>query len=143
MIKLDIPFQMVNWIMSCVRTMSYSVFVNGKPLPPFKAMKGLRQGDPLSPFLFAMSMEYFTRYLNRSEKRQEFGFHPKCRRTGTIGFLFVDDLLIFCKANLDYVTLVIEHIDKLSASSSLFANSDKFSFHSSGIHIDLQHNLAG
>ncbi|XP_049366604.1 uncharacterized protein LOC125831456 [Solanum verrucosum] len=44
--------------MECVQTVSYNIFINGEPTEPFNAAKGLRQGDPMSPFLFAIGMEY-------------------------------------------------------------------------------------
>nr|GEY59263.1 RNA-directed DNA polymerase, eukaryota [Tanacetum cinerariifolium] len=46
-----------NWIQSCITSSRGSILVNGSPTNEFQFYKGLKQGDPLSPFLFILMME--------------------------------------------------------------------------------------
>ena len=70
LIQFWFPLKMVNWIMSCITSPSFTVCLNGDHIGYFKGMRGLRQGDPLSPYLFTLVMEVLTLMINRKIEKK-------------------------------------------------------------------------
>lgn len=77
MTNLDFPRKLVPRVMECISTFSYSMLTNGKPTKPFADAKGLRQGDPLFPFLFAIFLEYLSSCLGSLQHYKSFKLHSR------------------------------------------------------------------
>lgn len=119
--------------MTCLSTMAYSLMLNGGLTKPFHAKRGISQGDPMSPYLFVLSMEYLGRELQLLTHNGKFNFHPKCRKVDSIHMCFADDLLMYCRADLTSVTLLHEAFQKFSKVSGLHANPTKSSLYIAGV----------
>ena len=103
MSKMGFGQRWINWVRWCISTTNFSVLINGTPLGFFRDIKGLRQGDPLSPYLFILVMEALSQLLFRARSG---GFIEgfKVGSNSGVGrdllhLLFADDTLLFCEAN--------------------------------------------
>ena len=76
----------------CITTPKYSVAINGGLASYLSGAKGLRQGDPLSPYLLVLAMEFLTQMLKkRILGHKNFEFHPRYENMQLIILCFADD----------------------------------------------------
>ncbi|XP_075096386.1 putative mitochondrial protein AtMg01250 [Nicotiana tabacum] len=109
-------------MLACVKIVSYSIIINVEPSEPFPAAKGLRQGDPMPPFLFAIAIEYLSRCLNGLKKKCIFKYRPKCSKIGITHLSFADDLLLFARGDMSSVTQLQQCLNQFYEASGLKAN---------------------
>ncbi|XP_026451554.1 uncharacterized protein LOC113351853 [Papaver somniferum] len=100
-IMKKIGFNRCSLIHQCISTTTSAVFVNGSPDKFFKPYRGLRQGDPLSPYLlFFLCMGALSRTLSNAEDLGLITGIKICKTAPSINhLLFADDCMVFCKSN--------------------------------------------
>jgi len=59
-------WQWISWIFSLISSPFFSIIINDSPSSTFRPTRGLRQGNPLSPFLFILAMEGLGKFLKQS-----------------------------------------------------------------------------
>ncbi|GKU95921.1 hypothetical protein SLEP1_g9218 [Rubroshorea leprosula] len=88
------------WIKECLSTSSVSVLVNGSPTAEFSMEKGLRQGDPLAPFLFLLVAEALNELIYKAKELNLYkGVEMGEERLEVTHLQFADDSIFFCDAS--------------------------------------------
>ncbi|XP_062075641.1 uncharacterized protein LOC133779740 [Humulus lupulus] len=113
------------WIMTCLKNTTYSLLMNGRVQGSFKGEKGLRQGDPMSPLLFVLIMEYLTRSLQLAAQDSTFRLHPMCKSLKLLSLCFADDLFLFCKGSLSAVRVLKVALEEFSSATGVHVNTSK------------------
>lgn len=97
--KLGFNERWITLMMTCVKIVSYSVLVIGEPQDLFWPTRGIRQGDPLSPFLFLLCTEGLHNLILKAENEgSTHGFALSKRSPKLTHPLFADDSLVFCRS---------------------------------------------
>ena len=122
----------------CLSSVSYAILVNGYAKGWVKASRGLRQGDPLSPFLFTIVADVLSRMLLKAEERSVLeGFKVGKNRVRVTHLQFSDDTIFFANScaeelqTLKSLLLVFGHIYGLKV------NLDKSNIY--GINLEQNH----
>jgi hypothetical protein len=71
MLKLGFASRWVELIMECVTTHTYSILINGNPHGFIKPSRGIRHGDPLSPYLFLLCAEDLSNLIRKAESENK------------------------------------------------------------------------
>lgn len=126
MVKLGFGRKWIKWIMLCVSSASLSIILNRSPLKPFKMEKGLRQGDPLSPYLFILVSEALVCLLNKAKELSLIESVSIGKDKIRLKHLqFADDTLIFVPKNKQAVTNNFRILDVFALMSGLSLNYNK------------------
>lgn len=98
--KMGFAAQWVQLIMRCISTVSYKIKINGELSETIVPERGLRQGGPLSPYLFLICAEGFSVLLNAAEANGDLEGVKVCPEAPSVThMLFADDSLLLLKAD--------------------------------------------
>ena len=126
--RMGFERQWIRWIMSCVSTVSFSVLINGASHGFIKPERGLRQGDPLSPFLFILCAEALVNCLNQVETEGRLtGIKLATSGPAVHHLLFADDSLLMCKASVEEAAELIRCLKLYGDASGQEVNELKSS----------------
>ncbi|XP_055835240.1 uncharacterized protein LOC129903721 [Solanum dulcamara] len=107
----------------------YSIIINGSRHGFFHFTRGLKQGDPLSPFLFILGAEVLSRLLNNLHHHPNYQGFFMAKRGPKINHLsFADDVIIFSSGRAQTLQLIMETLHTYESTSGQLINRDKSQF---------------
>ena len=110
--KMGFHEKWIQLVMKCITTVSYSVIINGAVHGCIFPTRGLRQGDPLSPYLFLLCADGFSSLINEAVRNQGLSGISICRGCPLVSHLFfADNSLLFCKASEQECRKMIEILE--------------------------------
>lgn len=127
--RMGFDSKWIQWIMMCIRSVTYIVLLNGQAYGRITPERGIRQGDPLPLFLFILCGEALVHVMNRAELEGNITGMRLTKNCPSIQhLLFADDSLFLCQATLKECTSFL-HCLKLYGKAS----GQEINFHKSSI----------
>jgi hypothetical protein len=126
--KMGFAERWISLMMACVRSVRYQVRFNSEETDMFTPTRGLRQGDPLSPYLFLLCAEGLSSLLLHEEEVGGIDRVRVCRNAASVShLLFADDSLILMKADMNNATSLQQVLDTYCANSGQLVSLAKCS----------------
>ena len=128
--------------MGCVTNACFAVLVNGTPFEFFPAIRGIRQGCPLSPLLFILIIESLSRIiLDAQQKGLIKGFQYSLDMSIT-HMLFVDDVVLFGIATVNEWKAYKYALDLFCSATGMVVSIENYSFLYQDVNEDIRSQIA-
>lgn len=132
---IGVPAKFRDWIIECIYTPSFSVSINGSSNGYFQSSRGLRQGDPLSPYLFVLAMEVFSQLLRARFDSGYIKYHPQTEDMDISHLMFADDVMVFFDGGSSSLHGIVETLDDFASWSGLVTNFNKTQLFTAGLNL--------
>nr|KYP70239.1 Putative ribonuclease H protein At1g65750 family [Cajanus cajan] len=123
---IGFPLKIIELIWNCISTAKFRMLWNGEMLESFSPSRGIRQGDPISPYLFVLCMERLFHLINISVTQKLWKPIRLSRSGPELSHLaFADDLILFAEARLDQVEIIQACLNLFCTSSGQKISQEK------------------
>ncbi|GKV21520.1 hypothetical protein SLEP1_g31494 [Rubroshorea leprosula] len=117
------PPKLISLVMNCVSSSTISILVNGNKTDAFLPSRGIRQGDPISPYLFILCMEYLSIKLSNGMAKGKWKGSKAGKRGPTLSHIFfADDLIFLGKATLTNAQYLKDTLEFFCSRSGQMTN---------------------
>ncbi|KAM0044310.1 putative RNA-directed DNA polymerase [Helianthus debilis subsp. tardiflorus] len=141
--QMGFPGRWCSWIKGILESARSSVLVNGSPTFEFQCHKGLRQGDPISPFLFLMVMEVLSCLVDKAGILNIFSGFQVPNGPCVSYLLFADDAIILGEWSSENIINVVRILRVFYICSGLKININKSNLYAIGVNSVAVSNMAG
>lgn len=124
LLAMGFPTSFANLLYECISTSSFSMLIEGTLFDFIESSSGLRQVDPLSPYLFAIVMEFLSINLHLEYIKGNLSLIHNINPIIT-HLLYVDDILIMAKANISSADCIMHTFHNLKVFTGLDINENK------------------
>ena len=139
-----LPQIWIKWIMECVTNPGMGLLWNGERTEAFTPQRGLRQGDPLSPYLFVLCMERLCHQIEFAVANKEWKTIRLSRGGPSLSHVcFADDMILFAEASIAHIRVIRKVLERFCGASGQKVNLEKFViFFSENVHQDLANSIS-
>lgn len=118
--------QWISWIMTCVTSVSYAYLINGAAQGTVVPSRGIRQGDPLSPYLFILCTEVLSGLCKKAQIQGSVIGVKVIRHSPAVNhLLFADDTMFFSRTDQRSCAALIAILQRYEAASGQYINLEK------------------
>ncbi|XP_013713407.1 uncharacterized protein LOC106417094 [Brassica napus] len=128
LVAMGFDLKWVNWVIKCVSTVTFFVLINDQPHGMITPQRGLRQGDPLSHFLFILCTEGLSYLMSAADREGSLpGFRFGLQGPSINHLLFADDCLFSCRANKEHNEVLLRLFKRYGDATGQLINPAKSS----------------
>lgn len=128
--KLGFSSKWIDWVALFMEMVKYKFLVSGKEIGPIIPKRGLRQGDPISPYLFLMCAEGLSAIIKRKVISGEIHGCKIAQRAPIISHLFfVNDCYLFFRATIEEARIIKDCLTAYERATGQQVNFQKSNIH--------------